>query len=180
MGAEDIGDIRDTVNDFMRHKYDGMTTGNTSSTAGNTSSTAGNTSSTAGNTSSIAATYADTQLLSFEDNSDVGRQIHGSIISMNNTVDHLQGCVERIDSLKEMISKRVHILERNSRPGPLLSQTILGGDTLRNTTENSSGSAQGSTTGSLTVADKKLNDRRKSSEHPSRFSISFLMGEDDI
>ncbi|KAJ2729072.1 hypothetical protein H4S00_000655 [Coemansia sp. D1744] len=166
MGAEDIGDIRDTVNDFMRHKYDGMTTGNTSSTAGNTSS--------------IAATYADTQLLSSENNSDVGRQIHGSIISMNNTVDHLQGCVERIDSLKEMISKRVHILERNSRPGPLLSQTLLGGDTLRNTTENSSGSAQGSTTGSLPVADKKLNDRRKSSEQPSRFSISFLMGEDGI
>ncbi|KAJ2479740.1 hypothetical protein IWW56_002888 [Coemansia sp. RSA 2131] len=157
MGAEDIDDIRDTVNDFMRHRYDRATTGNAAST-----------------------THANAQLLPSEDNSDVGRQIHSSIISMNNTVDHLQGCVERIDSLKEMISKRVHILEHNSQPGPLLSQTILGGETLRNTTENSSGSAQGSTTGSLPAADKKLNDRRKSSEQPSRFSISFLMGEDGI
>ncbi|KAJ2497956.1 hypothetical protein GGH96_004714 [Coemansia sp. RSA 1972] len=155
MGAEDIGDIRDTVNDFMRHRYDGATTGDTVSNA-------------------------NAQLLSSEDNSDVGRQIHGSIVSMNNTVDHLQGCVERIDSLKEMISKRVHILERSSRPGPLLSQTLLGGETLRNTTENSSGSGQGSTTGSLPAADKKPNDRHKSSEQQSRFSISFLMGEDDI
>ncbi|KAJ2356396.1 hypothetical protein H4S02_012542 [Coemansia sp. RSA 2611] len=147
MGIEDIDDIRDTVEEFLRSK---------------------------GGAAVEEAPSAGA----------VDRQIHGSIASMNHTVDHLEQCVRRIDVLKEMIARRVQLLERTTRPLQLPAAPVLGGETLRSTTENSSGSAQGSTVGSTqgfaAGSAPAADGKPAAAGRPSRFSISFLVDEDDI
>ncbi|KAJ2805050.1 hypothetical protein H4R20_002252 [Coemansia guatemalensis] len=117
---------------------------------------------------------------------EVTRQVHGSIASMNDTVVHLEQCVQRIELLKESISKQVHLLAQNKQPAaampPGTALSLSTGSTLRNTADNSSGSAQGSVSGLPPQSVRKTDSsRRQSADEPSsRFSISFLVDEHNM
>ncbi|KAJ2450445.1 hypothetical protein EV183_004283 [Coemansia sp. RSA 2336] len=143
-GLEDIQDIRKTLEEFLQRKDE----------------------------LAIAcdSTLAERSSLS-ESSQSSDQQIPHLISSMSTTVDHLQQCVRRIDVLKEMISKRVDLLEHGIQPHAPHedSQTSLGGATLQN--NSSSGSGKSSATGTSDKTDGVC-------EQPSRFSISFLLDED--
>ncbi|KAJ2608987.1 hypothetical protein H4S08_004241 [Coemansia sp. RSA 1365] len=117
---------------------------------------------------------------------DVSRQVRGSIASMNDTVDHLEQCVQRIEILKEAIAKRVHLLEEGTQPAATMrssaTASLFVGSTLHSTADNSSASAQGSMTGQgPQSADRTDGSQRQSSDgRSSRFSISFLVDEHNM
>ncbi|KAJ1741396.1 hypothetical protein LPJ79_003692 [Coemansia sp. RSA 1821] len=151
-GLEDIKDIRKTLEEFLQRK-DELAMARDSTLANNMQ-------------------LAERSGLSESDYSS-DQQIPHLIHSMSTTVDHLQQCVRRIDVLKEMISRRVDLLEHGIQPPASQEDSLasLGGVTLQNNTENSSGSGKSSTIGTRDRTDK-------ASEQPSRFSISFLLDKD--
>ncbi|PIA14066.1 hypothetical protein COEREDRAFT_94160 [Coemansia reversa NRRL 1564] len=117
---------------------------------------------------------------------DVSRQVYGSIASMNDTVDHLEKCVQRIEILKETIAKRVHLLEEGTQPADAMrfsaTASLFVGSTLHNTADNSSASVQGSMSGqALQSAHRTDSSHGQSGDGPSsRYSISFLVDEHNM